>query len=269
MSTRSDYFTMIERGWPLHPLFDDKTPRTDWKRSSTTDSVTLDHWLTRWPSTLMGIDCEKARIIGIDLDRKNGANGFDSWNRIIETYGGRQPVPIGPAQWTPNNGAHLIGKWPDGLDVPNCAGRLGPGIDIRSHGYLATGPGYTWMDGHGPDVPLAEFPDWLIDLMRVLRKTADAPTPGGEVIHVVGLEGYFLEKYSRSANIGDRNQNGFELACQLRDCGLSFNDALGFMLQYAGRVPQSSRDPYTKTEAIASLKSAFEAPRRKPAGEHG
>ncbi|MFQ6041078.1 MAG: phage/plasmid primase, P4 family, partial [Candidatus Poribacteria bacterium] len=75
---------------------------------------------------------------------------------------------------------------------------------------------------------------------------------------------YYLKRALAQADIGNRNDTGFWLACQLRDLGLSEAEAEPYMRQYAQDVPQGD-DPYTEKEALATLKSAFNYSRRDPA----
>src|SRR5205823_3860406 len=72
---------------------------------------------------------------------------------------------------------------------------------------------------------------------------------------------------NRLAHVG-RNNGGFELACQLRDNNFSESEAASVMLEYARRVsPMNAKglfEPYTDTEALASLRSAYSGTARQP-----
>ncbi len=69
-------------------------------------------------------------------------------------------------------------------------------------------------------------------------------------------------------NGSGRNSVGHWLAMQLRDAGMSITEAEGVMRRYQSTVPQDG-DSYTVTEAMNSLRSAFESPRREPARANG
>ncbi|MFC1945360.1 primase C-terminal domain-containing protein, partial [Chloroflexota bacterium] len=56
---------------------------------------------------------------------------------------------------------------------------------------------------------------------------------------------------------GKRNGTGFWLACQLRDRGCTEAEAEDVMLEYTSQLGGNGAEPYTRTEAIATLKSAF------------
>jgi len=76
---------------------------------------------------------------------------------------------------------------------------------------------------------------------------------------------YWVNKSVNQAEYGNRNDTGFELACQLRDNGMSMSEAIPYMFDYATRVPDASHPshPYEKLEAIASLKNAYRRESRK------
>jgi putative DNA primase/helicase len=76
---------------------------------------------------------------------------------------------------------------------------------------------------------------------------------------------HWLKKALDRASPGNRNATGLWLACQLRDAGLSMNEAENYLVDYASRVPSASGNPYTEDEALASLLQAYKTTRREPA----
>ncbi len=77
----------------------------------------------------------------------------------------------------------------------------------------------------------------------------------------MGKQNYLATALSKSRQ-GNRNETGFWLACKLRDNGYTETEAEGIMLDYAGQVSGNGTKPYTRTEALESLKSAFSKPPR-------
>ena len=71
-----------------------------------------------------------------------------------------------------------------------------------------------------------------------------------------------LEKAVAKATDHNRNATGLWLACQLRDSGCTETEAEGIMLEYASQVHGNGSEPYTRGEAIATLRSAFSKPAR-------
>ena len=84
----------------------------------------------------------------------------------MDVYGGGDLPEVGPAQDTPSGGAHLLFAWPAELNIPNNAGKLGDGLDLRANGYICTGGAYRWLPGHGLETELTPAPAWLLDLIR-------------------------------------------------------------------------------------------------------
>lgn len=252
---------LANRGWqvfPCHP--DTKAPLTrNGFKDATSDPDKIKSWWKRLPSALIGIYCEGSGIFAVDIDTKNGAGGRESWAALTSEYG---EVECGPAQRTPTGGAHLIFKLPPNVRIPNNSGKLGNGLDLRSNGYICTGNNYTWLNGHGPDAPLTEAPAWLLEKIANLTR-ANGHTPAPPMSGLPANVGdFWLKYYLNRACVGNRNETGFLLACQLRDSGLSEGEAERLMVEYARRVPG---DGYSETEALKSLQSAYRGPRREPA----
>ena len=188
-------------------------------------------------------------------------------------------IRVGPIQSTPNGGQHYIYNLPVDVKIPNNAKKLGDGLDLRSNGYFCTGEGYTWLPGHEPtNREVTDAPAWLLEKIREL----DTKQPRGFLLDAnsdrglevdersdfgrvrnTKLDGeYWLNRALSVATVGNRNDTGFFLACQLRDAGISEVDAVQFMMSYTRAVPQNAGEPYTEQEAIASLEQAYSLPAR-------
>lgn len=254
-----------ERGWYVFPCKPDKSPYTPHgKDDATLDPEKIGEWWQRWPGALIGVYCEKSGFFALDIDNKNGKNGSLTWVKLVQTCGGGQDVSPGPVQRTTNNGLHALFRYPDGLKIPNNSDKLGEGLDLRSDGYICTGPGYTWMPGHGPDAPLTDAPAWLLDLIRNQNKPKEPERQAAPAVASNGnAGGYWLRYYLDRARVGNRNQAGFDLACQLRDSGLTEGEAERYILDYARSVPQAPDNLYTERAALASLQSAYRGERRE------
>jgi hypothetical protein len=68
---------------------------------------------------------------------------------------------------------------------------------------------------------------------------------------------YWLNKYLAAATIGNGDEKGFSLACELRDSGLSESVILGTLKLYADQVEQDSSHPFTSKDARRWLDSAL------------
>jgi hypothetical protein len=119
-------------------------------------------------ATGYGIACG-GRFVGLDLDRKHGVDGVASLNQLAAQHGFAIPQTI--TVCTPSGGFHLWLSIPAGVTVPNSAGRLGPGIDVRGTGGYVVGPGSHGRAGQYGlhpalgDVALAPVPEQLLKLM--------------------------------------------------------------------------------------------------------
>ena len=230
-------------------------------KDATTDPKIITAWWNRWPAALIGVYAEKSGFFAVDVDDPQ------AWTKLVETYGNAEPVVCAAAQQTPRGGTHLLFKLPPGLKVPNNAGKIAPGIDLRSNGYICTGPGYTWLAGQGPENTLTDAPAWLLDkIAKMTEKPAASPAPAapkaGERIDPAA---YFLNKALSAGTIGTGDQVGFELALQLRDAKLPENVILNALCEYVANVRQDTSHPFTAKDAQRWLDSALKKPAREPA----
>jgi len=74
---------------------------------------------------------------------------------------------------------------------------------------------------------------------------------------------YWTARALDQAQPGNRDDTGLWLAGQLRDAGLTIEQALES--NYPEQVPQTTKDRYTRKEYEKSVRSAFNHPRRPPA----
>jgi len=108
----------------------------------------------------------------------------------------------------------------------------------------------------------------LADLEMILPvdQTTTKPTQNSSNPKNLQNDGeYWLQKFLGDLRGHDRNRKGFDLACQLRDSRLSQTEAAIFMREWAHRVPVVPNDPYTESDAMASLAQAYNSPPRQPA----
>lgn len=103
---------------------------------------------------------------------------------------------------------------------------------------------------------LYTMPD-LETLSRPPERLALAPSNGHGRGPAEDTGQHWLDWALGLARIGNRNQTGFDMACQLRDDGLSMTEAEDWLLAYARSVPQSQSDFYSEAAALASCKSAY------------
>ncbi|PBD00291.1 bifunctional DNA primase/polymerase-like protein [Streptomyces sp. Ag82_O1-15] len=85
------------------------------------------------------------RLVGLDVDRKNGVDGCATLNRLAREHGFE--IPQTTTICTPSGGFHLWMTVPEGVTVPPSVGRLGKGLDVRGTGSYLNGPGSTGRAG--------------------------------------------------------------------------------------------------------------------------
>lgn len=122
----------------------------------------------------VGIACGPGSDIWVlDIDRKKGVDGFDTWAKLILHHG---PIRNTFMVMTPSGGAHVYFRWAEG--VANSTGRsnrLGPGLDVRGdHGYVRA-PGWGGYDVIPYEgvrrTAVSAAPAWLTDLAQ--KRKAD------------------------------------------------------------------------------------------------
>jgi hypothetical protein len=147
---------------------------------ATTDPRRITAWWHRWPDANVAIAAGRGLLV-LDMDpEKGGVEALDALEAEHEPL--REPTYT---VRTGGGGIHLYLRLPPGVEVRNSAGKLGPGLDVRSDGgYVVAPPSatvgpYTVLD----DRPLAPAPEWLLKALREPeravsgRGNADSPGP--------------------------------------------------------------------------------------------
>lgn len=157
-----------ERGMAVFPLRPGtKIPATQHGLlDATTDRQTIMQWFAAGCDYGLAVATgEPAKVVVLDVDVKDGAQGYESLRRLA-------PPPTLTAR-TKNGGWHLWFVHP-GRRVRTQAAVL-PGIDVRGDGGYVVAPptpGYEWETA--PDTPLASWDAFAAQLPR--RGPPNAPT---------------------------------------------------------------------------------------------
>lgn len=148
------------RGWPVMPTRGKRPILPDWENEATQDVDeirALWHRDGDWAGYNIGIACGPARLVVLDIDVKDGRDGFAELKaegiQLPETYSVR----------TPTGGLHLY--YQTTPDKPYSNSPLTPGIDIRAGGGLVVAAG-SHIPGVGDyevasDLPVAALPTAL------------------------------------------------------------------------------------------------------------
>ncbi|MFE6889988.1 bifunctional DNA primase/polymerase [Streptomyces sp. NPDC057694] len=233
-----------ECGLPGHGVYD-----------ATTDPRRIRALFAAAPrATGYGIACglPPHHLIGVDLDTKAGTNSTASLRELALRH--LFTIPDTVIVSTPSGGRHLWLSGPADVVVPNSAGRLAPGIDIRGAGGYLVGPGSRTEHGVYSTVPgtarLAPAP-CPTALLRLLtpppRPPHPAPGPGGQ--HGAGLVQFVL-----GAHEGQRNTRLFWAACRAYENGIgdTLADALTDAAVRTGLPEREARSTITSAARLTA-----------------
>ncbi|MFF8656949.1 bifunctional DNA primase/polymerase [Streptomyces huasconensis] len=223
-------------------------------------------------ATGYGIACglPPHHLIGVDLDTKSGADASAALRELALRR--LFTIPETVVVTTPSGGRHIWLSGPPEAVVPNSAGRLAPGIDIRGAGGYLVGPGsrtehgvYGTVPGtaHLPPAPCP--PALLRLLMPPPRAHHAAPPqagPGTAGIHTAGpgpvasgaaaQQGQGLVQFVLAAHEGQRNTRLFWAACRAYENGIG--EALAPQLTDAAvRVGLTRREAHSTIASAARL----------------
>lgn len=261
-----------EHGLPVIPLSASKlpalrSPHRDEERSShcrgacglpghgvhdaTTDPAAVRGLFAAAPwASGYGIACGRAphHLIGIDLDiDTTGRNDSEAALQQLALHH-LFTIPHTVTVLTPSGGRHIWLSGPPGVAVPNSAGRLAHGIDIRGTGGYLVGPGsatahgaYRLVPGTG-SLPPAPCPDALLQLLTPPAATHRRPSHPDD-------RGRGLIRFVLAAAEGQRNTRLFWAACRAYEHG--FGDSLASALTEA-----AVRTGLPEHEARATIASA-------------
>ncbi|MER7894895.1 bifunctional DNA primase/polymerase [Streptomyces sp. NPDC096046] len=171
-------------------------------------------------ATGYGIACglPPHHLIGLDLDVKTGTDSSAALRELALRH--LFTIPPTVVVVTPSGGRHLWLSGPPEVVVPNSAGRLAPGIDIRGAGGYLVGPGSRTAQGvyaaapgtaHLPPAPCPR------SLLRLLLPPPRAHHPAPQT---AGGHGQGLVQFVLAAHEGQRNTRLFWAACRAYEDGI-------------------------------------------------
>lgn len=155
----------VEQAWQERPKFE-WMDIAGWAEDP---SALGDNRIT--PKTVLNLGARmgvRSGCFALDPDVKNGKDGVADLEALARPHGG---LPATRIHSTPNApGQHLFWRIPDGLDftITNSSGDLPNSIDVRGHGGFVVIWGETPDGEYVPSAedPIAEPPEWLIDIIR-------------------------------------------------------------------------------------------------------
>ncbi|MEU8573985.1 bifunctional DNA primase/polymerase [Streptomyces asoensis] len=201
-------------------------------------------------ATGYGIACglPPHHLIGVDLDTKSGTDSTGALRELALRH--LFTIPPTVVVRTPSGGRHLWLTGPPEVVVPNSAGRLAAGIDIRGAGGYLVGPGsrtdhgvYAVSPGTAHLAP-APCPQSLLRLLLPPRRPHRA-TPGGATPG--GAHGRGLVQFVQAAHEGQRNTRLYWAACRAYEDGIGdqLADALTEAAVHTGLPEHEARSTIT------------------------
>jgi hypothetical protein len=212
-------------------------------------------------ATGYGIACglHPHHLIGVDLDTKSGTDSSAALRELALRH--LFTIPDTVVVLTPSGGRHLWLTGPSDVVIPNSAGRLAPGIDIRGAGGYLVGPGsrtdhgvYSTAPGTARLAPAPCPPTLLHLLLPPIRTHHGTPATAGQ--HGRGLVQFVL-----AAHEGQRNTRLFWAACRAYENGIG-TDLTNPLIDAAVRTGLTEREARSTIASAARMTG-----RRPPPGE--
>ncbi|HTJ66701.1 MAG TPA: DUF6349 family protein [Actinospica sp.] len=148
----------------------------DWERLASTDPEQITRWWSATPNANIAIACGPSNLLVIDLDKakKPGGGPRHGQNTLLELAAGRG-IPATYTVASARGGRHLYYRQPEGSQLGNTAGSLGPLLDTRGHGGFVVAPGSTFEGGTyrvEREASIAELPAWIVEELDQRRTTS-------------------------------------------------------------------------------------------------
>jgi hypothetical protein len=147
-----------------------------WGMTRKPDQIKLD--FTRWPDAVGLPTGIENLIFVVEADTLKGHNvdGIASM-RALEGEHGKLPDTL--TAESPTASIHRYFKHPgNGIKIKNSTSEIAPGVDVRGDGGMVIAPPsvradgtYRWLN----NLPIAEAPNWLIDLVKEQPRTRAVP----------------------------------------------------------------------------------------------
>lgn len=245
-------------------------------RGATRIARLVKEFWSRNPEAMIGVPT--GRDIGawvLDIDKKTRDDGsvIDGFDTLAEYEAEYGALPATRCVVTPRGGKHYYFKNVEGI---RNRGNLGAGCDVRGEGgyviaagsVMADGRAYVWED---ESAPIAEAPQWLIDLVRPPKYEPVPYThaPGGNVPYVeraVELELNALSQTPQGGRGEALNRAAFNIGTLVGAGGIDRAEAEHGLMQAATANGVLAKDGERETRAKIKrgLESGIRQPRQIP-----
>lgn len=246
------------RGYPVFPLApDSRVPAWadwNWRTEATTDEATIRAW---WGAGDWNIGCRTGDgVLVVDLDVKHeGQNGVASY---LDIAGDIATLAVR----TTTGGLHLYFAG----EGRNSQHKVAPGIDTRGDGGYVVAPGST-IGGTAyevvQDLPLAPLPAPIAEAMaRRPQIASSAPLTELDTPAILAAAQHWLAEQRPAIEGQGGDAFTYQVACELRDRGVSEATALGLLLEHWN---ERCLPPWAADELQGKVANAFQYA-QNPAG---
>lgn len=207
----------------------DKRPAvSDWENWATIDKEKIKTYWEAHPKANIGIACGPSGVVVLDIDNKEGKNGSETLFNIEKTEYQNKTFAIE----TPTGGFHHYFS-ANGSDLRNTTGKLGEGLDTRARGGYVVAEG-SLIDGKryrylGGDSPL-KLPKWIIDGTQQRAEIIQTEEKSANIADMKKATEYLNVSAPESIEGAGGDQTLYNVICELRDLGLSQNEAFHLTL---------------------------------------
>ncbi|MGH3778373.1 MAG: bifunctional DNA primase/polymerase [Pseudonocardiaceae bacterium] len=278
----------VERGWPVFPLYPySKYPAVrDWHHRATCDLEEVTRWWASAPYNI-GISCQAAGLVVIDLDTGHGHQPPLPWARLGVTHGrdvlrilaqrAGQPDPIDTYTVATPSGEHRYFLAPADRELRNTCASLGWCIDTRAAGGAVIAAGSLCRINGTPrlyrvvcDLDPVTLPHWLLDALT--------PAPAPTHVPILLSSTRRLDTYVAAALAGEttavaqatpgtRAHTLFRSAARLGElvgAGALDETVAAQALFAAAPISSSGADRFTRHEATGHITNGIARGRRNP-----
>lgn len=241
MASCHDALLLAQAGFHIFPCnANQKTPRiNDWPKQATRNPEQIEKWF-KGSNHNIGISTEHFRedlaLIVVDIDCKE-KDGFNTLAKLAEE-GFNFPPTL--TQTTPSGGMHFIYWARRAVKQGTSVFGENSGIDIRSRGGYIVAPGshlpngdYKWINAN--EATVVEAPAHVLEFLN--KREFEAKKVKFTVVQNINQETAKTQAIEYLKNLppvssGSRNQEGFKVACRLKDFGCTPEDISFLMLEY-------------------------------------
>jgi hypothetical protein len=184
---------------------------------ATCDGEQIRAWGKLCPNGNIAVACgEKSGIVVIDVDPRHAGDS------AIRGLAAKHSFPKTPRARTGNGGYHLVLCYQEG--IRSSAGKLGPGLDVRSTGgYIVAPPSFTGPSPAGSgglyvwelspfDLEPPVMPAWLVEMLSPPPRQITQFAPGAGDGSLSGIL-----RFVAKAPDGNRNNGLYWAACRCRE----------------------------------------------------